>query len=230
MFSFQSGGGKGWFTPGRLKLIWLAVFGVAALLLMGQIAAPFMAGSRVPAAVSPTPAAAGQAAATPTDDFLLAEYDATAAPFLETETDDRPLWQISLDMGLKLAVVLGLIYVVVAGLRWLQRHRLNAAGQGVAIRVIETIGLAPGRSLHLVEVGHKTLLIGATDHQLSLLTDLSTPPPEALAEAAPVLADDELDDNQPLPEFEENLRWQVTLNGLRDNVQRIRDAVGGGPQ
>jgi hypothetical protein len=39
-----------------------------------------------------------------------------------------------------------------------------------------------------------------------------------------------LDDNQPLPEFEENLRWQVTLNGLRDNVQRIRDAVGGGPQ
>ncbi|MCB0154877.1 MAG: flagellar biosynthetic protein FliO, partial [Anaerolineae bacterium] len=101
-----------------------------------------------------------------------------------------------------------------------------AAGPGgTTIRILETTGLAPGRSLHLVVVGEKTLLIGATEHQLSLLAEVS--------EASLPLPDEEL---LVSPDFEMALaasqpaaqatsEWQMTMNHLRSGLHHLRESV-----
>jgi len=173
-------GQKSWFA-GRLNWILIVVFGVGGALLLLQLAYPFLVDTdslsdsvqEQPAA--PDTASAGEPAEqTATvdgeSDSFLADYDPAAPSLLAT--DDRPLWQVTADLGVKLAFVIALIYGVIAALRWMQRHKLNSLSDSNAIHVLETTGLAPGRTLHLVEVGHKTLLIGATDHQLTLLTEL----------------------------------------------------------
>ncbi len=97
-------------------------------------------------------------------------------------------WGVALRTLASVGLVVALI--VLAG--HLLRYLAAAGGQatrssGAAIRVQETVYLpAPsgrGRSaLHLVEVGEHSLLVGATDTQLSLLAELGGAP---LATGAP---------------------------------------------
>jgi len=73
-------------------------------------------------------------------------------------------------------VLLGLFLVVIvigalyAGLKRTQRGRLpgKVTSSGV-VSVRETTQLGPGRNLHLVEVGDRVLLVGATEHGINLL-------------------------------------------------------------
>jgi flagellar biogenesis protein FliO len=71
-------------------------------------------------------------------------------------------------------VVLGLFLVVLvigalyAGMKRTQRGRLPGKTSGV-VQVRETTQLGPGRNLHLVEIGDRVLLVGATEHGISLL-------------------------------------------------------------
>jgi flagellar biogenesis protein FliO len=66
-------------------------------------------------------------------------------------------------------LVLGGAAVVVAK-RFLPRF---GVGQGRQISVRETVYVAPRKSLHLVEVGDRTLLLAGTRERLSLVTDLT---------------------------------------------------------
>lgn len=157
---------------------------------------------------------------------FLPEYDPKASPFLTSSPEDeRPLWLSGGEFVLKLLVVIGLIYLALTGLRWLQKNRQQVATGGTTVRVLETTGLAPGRSLYLVVVGEKTLLIGATDHHLSVLTelvDVAAPlPEEALTfdETLSKAADHAV--SAPAQE------WQVAFDNLRGNVQRIRQRMQG---
>lgn len=244
----------GLLLTGKLNILLLVVFGVGGLLLLAQVAWQFLVNDGplvVPAQEQPVPAEGvtlpnppPEVASTNNDSFL-PEYDASSASLLAD--DDRPLWQVTADLGIKLAFVIGLIYVVVAVLRWLQRHKLNSPGIGTAIHVLETTGLAPGRTLHLVEVGDKTLLIGATDHQLTLLTELTPPPPEPPSQYRPLseteiempavdLAPDPVPNPIPLnhlekmyqqaepaAEFNQSLDWQLKVGDLRQSMRRIRE-------
>lgn len=85
-------------------------------------------------------------------------------------TPDAPadlLW----DVVVKTALVLALLY----GVLWLVRRyygRGAAPSRGAAIVLMQSAQLGPGRSLHLVGVGSKTLLLGATSQQVSLLAEL----------------------------------------------------------
>lgn len=156
-----------------------------------------------------------------TEESFLAEYDAEAIPFLaENSTDQKPFWMSAGEWVLKLFLVIGLIFLALAGLRWLQRDRIRAATGSATIRVLETTGLAPGRSLHLVVVGEKTLLIGATDHQLSLLAELAdvmAPLSEEVSSFDEALAKSKIDNSLTRP-----LDWQIAFDHLRATVQRIR--------
>jgi len=117
------------------------------------------------------------------------------------------------------------------------------------------VGLAPGRSLHLVVVGEKTLLLGATDHQVALLTELqpeaaplpadtpaddemaervpvSPPPPEAGASFADALAA-KIDDQEAVtyhPHRQQTKAtlddWQSTLSAIQRDMQQMKDAAG----
>lgn len=167
----------------------------------------------------------------PSDEALfLAEYDPNTDTFFNTETgEERPLWQEGGILALKLALVLVVVYLSMTGLRWLQKGQQNIGGSGATIRVLETTSLAPGRYLHLVVVGEKTLLIGATDQQFTMLAEL--------AQIIPPLPDDTSTEDQASP-FEEALQnqqqkqfqttaaseWEVALNGLRASINRFRDS------
>jgi flagellar biogenesis protein FliO len=69
-------------------------------------------------------------------------------------------------LGLFLVVlVIGALY---AGLKRVQRGRLPGKTSGV-VQVRETTQLGPGRNLHLVEIGDRVLLVGATEQGIALL-------------------------------------------------------------
>ncbi|MBI5833085.1 MAG: FliO/MopB family protein [Armatimonadetes bacterium] len=68
-----------------------------------------------------------------------------------------------------LGLVVGLIYLTA----WAAKAKggITAAPSGYRLRVVETIALAPNRSLHLVAVGQQVLLLGAgTDGMRTLAT------------------------------------------------------------
>ncbi len=167
---------------------------------------------------------------------FLGGYDPSDTPFLGADSnsrpalggDERPSWLVGVELGAKLLLVLGLVYVVMAGLRRLLGNKYKSTAGNATINVLETTGLGPGRTLHLVVVGEKTLLIGATDHQLSLLAELSdTAIP--LPDETETLTNEQfsqalhLHSHQP-PAAVSN--WQAALAGLRAGVQRIRESGG----
>ncbi len=189
---------------GKLNPVWwavIAVIGAALLLLSKQLALPALpANTLPPEPVSQAEAEQGTPADSAKNEAFLAEYDPENVSLLDVGDDERSGVEMSIDLVLKLGLVLGLVYIAMHGLRWLQKNKSNnlSAG-GATINVLETTGLAPGRSLHLVVIGEKTLLLGATDHQISVLAELADaaiPLPEentAAFEAA-------LDSHQQTPE------------------------------
>ena len=73
------------------------------------------------------------------------------------------------------ALVLGLL----AGLLWWLRRVAGGGGAaGRHIRVIETVSLGPNRSLHLVKVGGRGLLIASSPEHCGLISELAEFPEE----------------------------------------------------
>jgi flagellar biogenesis protein FliO len=205
------------------------------------------------AAVATEPSAQSRTtedARTENDDALyLDDYEPEALPFLNTDPQnagnagaEKPLWLSFIDVVSKLAIVIGLLYLTLLGIRWLQKHKspqLDAEG-GATIRVLETVGLTPGRSLHLVTVGDKTLLLGATDHQLSLLTELSElsdtvtslPEQENSFETALQNQAESVEDAVERHTAQEANRagWQTAMEQLRAGVQNLRESIDETPR
>jgi|YNPBryulayer2012_1023412.scaffolds.fasta_scaffold00024_50 flagellar biosynthetic protein FliO len=78
-----------------------------------------------------------------------------------------------LNVFVKLGVVLLLIY---SGAIYLRRRQNSGHPlYKKQIQVLETTHLSPHRALHLVKVGDQTYLIGATDHNIQLLSQLESP-------------------------------------------------------
>ncbi len=70
-------------------------------------------------------------------------------------------------IGLLLVVlVIGALY---AGMKRAQRGKQPGGRTSGTVKVVETTQLGPGRNLHLVHIGDRVLLVGATDHGISLL-------------------------------------------------------------
>jgi flagellar biosynthetic protein FliO len=77
---------------------------------------------------------------------------------------------LGVDIFLKLVLVLLLIYASVYALR---KFQVGASGGTVKrLRVLETAHLSPRQKIHLVQIGSQVILIGATDQNLSFLTDV----------------------------------------------------------
>ncbi len=215
--------------PGKSVWLWLGMFVLfAVVVLFGQSAL-------VPPVPTPTPTAVAEIpaddAAAPSDSFL-PDYQSTLDPNVAAlEADNRSFLQIGIDMAVKLAIVIALVYGLLLGLRWLQQFKNPVKTGGATIQVLETIGLAPGRSLHLIVVGEKTLLLGSTEQNIALLTEL--------ADAHIPLPDEDLIAADEPASFEAALTrtaapvetpvptdaWQATLSSLRHNVQEMRDVM-----
>jgi flagellar biogenesis protein FliO len=80
------------------------------------------------------------------------------------------------DVGIKLAAVLGLAYGSLALLKRSGMGGASAAKSGTSaagMKVVSSLALAPNRTVHVISVpGGKSLLLGATPTQVNLIADL----------------------------------------------------------
>lgn len=73
---------------------------------------------------------------------------------------------------LKFGLVLLVLYGTLRGLRVLMARQRWLPASSDQVAVVETTHLAPRRALYLVRVGGQTLLLGGTDHEITLLAEL----------------------------------------------------------
>lgn len=100
---------------------------------------------------------------------LLASMDAETAK--SSKTNDEPVYITLLSFIFKLALVVVLAYGTIFALKRFNVSTFKRANVQ-SIRVLENTSLAANRSLHLVEVGSKRLLVASTPGQISLLTEI----------------------------------------------------------
>ena len=162
----------------RLVVLMVVLLAVAAVPALSE--APNGSPSDVKAKVG---AAAKTAAAEP-DWLTLSETPAEKA----AQEKEAPLYVTALGFLLKLGLVLGLAYLTILGLKRFSgiKGAVGGAG-GRRIRVIENSSLGANKSLHLVEIGGRKLLVASTPNQISLITevDLEDLPEPAAADQAP---------------------------------------------
>jgi len=82
-------------------------------------------------------------------------------------------WQVGLSVIGSLMLVVVAAYGTVWGIRFLLSRKGALGERTTFIRVREKVNLSPNQSLYLVEMGGRALLLGATDHQISMLAELN---------------------------------------------------------
>lgn len=152
--------------PSRKALV-LILLGVASLAVV--LFLPSMGGApqesaldglqaaRDGAAVSSTPAAGAQRPAAPQVGSAVPAFSAGDL----------------LGLALRLLVVGAVIAGSLLALKfYTQKMRTVSGGTGV-VRVLDTLGLAPGRAIYVVDAGEKVVLVGATQTQVSYLGEIT---------------------------------------------------------
>lgn len=91
----------------------------------------------------------------------------------------------------KMLSALILVIFCAYGALWLLKRTMNrnrgARGRQARLEVIDSTFVAPKKSVSLVKVGDRSVLVGVTDQQISVLTELSCEETEKmLADDAPV--------------------------------------------
>ncbi|HEY3282807.1 MAG TPA: flagellar biosynthetic protein FliO [Armatimonadota bacterium] len=121
------------------------------------------AGSHVPT----KPVVPAAAPKPPTKKLLFGIPDETAKA-----QPPRSLWAVGLDLVWKLALVLGLAYGSLILLKRFSGSRAFGTLGGSSIRHLESLSLGPNRSLHLVRIGGRVLLLGSSSTQISFLAEV----------------------------------------------------------
>jgi len=85
------------------------------------------------------------------------------------DSSSDSLAALAAQMLAKTALVLGLLFLTLAGLKRWQTGGVRTR----ELSVIETLRLTPRQSLHLVRVGERHLLIGASEAQVTLLAEVA---------------------------------------------------------
>jgi len=82
-----------------------------------------------------------------------------------------------LGLAARLALVIGVIWAAVYGMRWYVRRMSAPGGRNAhaALEVIETHTLGPNRTLHLVRLGDRAVLVGATQERITQLLTVDDP-------------------------------------------------------
>ena len=82
------------------------------------------------------------------------------------------VFSVALDLILKLSFIIILIFVT---LGIFSKLRSNTwVSQNRKLQIIETTNLSQRQVLHIIQIGKKRYLIGATDASISLLTELES--------------------------------------------------------
>lgn len=103
-------------------------------------------------------------------DFLASLQAAEEKRPRQTEESSTPM--TVLRFFFSLALVLGLCYVTMLGLKKFSNVKSAVGISRGRIRVVENSTLGANRTLHLVEIGSKRLLVASTPNQVNLLAEL----------------------------------------------------------
>jgi flagellar protein FliO/FliZ len=131
----------------------------------------------------PATLASADAPEAPTTGFYLRDYQeiTQAAP-------QQPWYSLTFDLVVKLGLVIGLIYLTMWALRTYvlgPQTRTKAALLTGRLEVLDTTHLAPNRTVYLVEVADRVLVLGATQTTLSTLAEIKEPGAIDLLKARP---------------------------------------------
>lgn len=95
----------------------------------------------------------------------------------------------------RLALVAIIIGVSIVGLRWWGKKAAGPRSATGFLRVVDTLAISSGRTIHLVALGDRVIAIGATTQQVTMLNELSED------EARKVLAEIPSGADQPVMAF-----------------------------
>lgn len=93
--------------------------------------------------------------------------DSEAAPVKET-----PVYITALSFIFKLVVVLALVYITILGLKKFSNIKTAVGAGQHCIKVLDQSSLGTNKSLHVIQVGSKRLLVASTPSRINLLTEL----------------------------------------------------------
>ena len=144
----------------------------------------------------------------------------------------QPWWSLTFDLVIKLGLVIGLIYVTM----WVLRKytmgtngRRNVPGGQMIGRlgILDTAVLAPNRTVYLIEVADRILVLGATATTLSTLAEIREPEAIALLKPAPTALDEEpATFSDQFRALADHLPAGQAPTFLQDKVGEIRSLVG----
>jgi flagellar biogenesis protein FliO len=120
----------------------------------------------------------------------------------------------------RLALVLVVIGVSIAALRWWGRRAASPRSPSGFLRVVDTLAISNGRSIHLVALGERVIAVGATANQLTLLSELMDD------ESARVLEQSGRQEGQPLASFAADLFRVMKANATRAVSPRDEFVIG----
>lgn len=189
----------------RKRLLWIAVIGGVFLLALAFIS--LFAPSSTPS--SPVIHPESTASQSP--------VDATPQESAATQSAGGAF---SLGGGqlVSLAWRLALVVIIIAGsivgLRWWGNRTAGPRSTTGFIRVIDTLAIGTGRTIHLVAMGDRVIVVGATAQQLTFLNELSE------EEAAGILQRTAEAADQPLANFASVL-FQSMRQGGRLSIRGI---------
>jgi flagellar biogenesis protein FliO len=145
---------------GRKRILWLAA----------------IAGVLVCAILFISLAAPGSPGADPNELTITPGSDAGAGA--EEAESDPPGFSLSAGGAVSLMWRLGLVVLVIAGavvgLRWWGRKAMAPRSTSGFLRIVDTLAISNGRTIHLVALGDRVIVVGATSQQLAYLNELTT--------------------------------------------------------
>ena len=163
----------------RKKLMWALALGAA--LLVSLLFITMLAPSSPPA--NPVIHVAGDGGT------------AAATPAASTGTGFSLGGGQLVSLAWRLALVAVIVGVSIVGLRWWWKKTAGPRSTTGFIKVVDTLAISNGRTIHLVALGDRVIAVGATTQQLSLLNELTE------EEAAQVLASVPQPSDQPFAAF-----------------------------
>lgn len=200
----------------RKRLMWIGV--LAGVLLLSLLFVSLAAPSAQSEPASPVIRAG--------DSQSFAASPTTIASQSNT-TSGGPGFSIGGGQAVSLIWRLGLVALIIAvsivGLRWWGKKTAGPRSMTGFIKVVDTLAISNGRTIHLVALGDRVIAIGATVQQLTLLNELTE------EEAATVLTQNPRDADQPLAAFAAELFQSVRRAG-RQNRPDSRKAIVGEDQ
>jgi flagellar biogenesis protein FliO len=202
----------------RKKLLWAAALGGA--LLCSLVFISFAAPS--------TPSTVENPRITTTDSgaLVLGAPTTTAHNQVSTTTADSGSKGFSLGGGQlfslawRLALVIVIIAASIAGLRWWGKRTSGPRSTTGFLRVLDTLAISNGRTIHLVALGDRVIAVGATAQQLTLLNELTED------EAAKVNEQTAKPEEQPLSQFAAQLFEQMKRTTGRAPSRRVETVIG----